>query len=524
MKKIFFILFLITSFFISSNDIYSFGTNFWEIWFYTNIVENIDKVEKDIYKIDIIWNEWTKDKINNIIKNNCLNDNVSIEEIDSIVNEWKIDSIYWKISDSCKTSNWELTTEFLLKLISAIEEIDREYKNQAKEKTNQIFNIGSTWIYSDWIEWNSPFDLIVDLKNIDTIIFMEDSEIYDWNKDIDLNAILSDLTYISDEINKSSTINTIINTWNNYSNEEFNVLNTYNQINSQNIYSSYICSIDSSNSWLNYNSLYFINSKYNVNNNLLNNSWSYDNWDNSLDNFDVTDNPVSDYKKVNDNWVWPCDSIFCIDIEFLIYEHNLFSFWSNKISIEYLIKRSNEHLKKFTNTSLVWSKMTINNFELWLKDLNLADIFHIWIQVTKRPVPILQLEKENKVDESIYEKENQLKFYYESYWLDYERRNDLSLLRDIETDKQIALNSSLLNTQQYLKKIPEFQKYLDDKTDRKKLMWKIIENETKVWIIDDFEYHFKEIESFNWNIKDYIINLDKLISNMLKIPSDTWMN
>ncbi len=205
MKKIFFILFLITSFFISSNDIYSFGTNFWEIWFYTNIVENIDKVEKDIYKIDIIWNEWTK--INNIIKNNCLNDNVSIEEIDSIVNEWKIDSIYWKISDSCKTSNWELTTKFLLKLISAFEEIDREYKNQAKEKTNQIFNIGSTWIYSDWIEWNSPFDLIVDLKNIDTIIFMEDSEIYDWNKDIDLNAILSDLTYISDEINKSSTIN-----------------------------------------------------------------------------------------------------------------------------------------------------------------------------------------------------------------------------------------------------------------------------------------------------------------------------
>jgi len=55
-------------------------------------------------------------------------------------------------------------------------------------------------------------------------------------------------------------------------------------------------------------------------------------------------------------------------------------------------------------------------------------------------------------------------------------------------------------------------------------MWKIIENETKIWIIDDFEYHFKEIESFNWNIKDYIINLDKIISNMLKIPSDTWMN
>ncbi|MDR0771825.1 MAG: hypothetical protein LBF15_01910 [Candidatus Peribacteria bacterium] len=47
------------------------------------------------------------------------------------------------------------------------------------------------------------------------------------------------------------------------------------------------------------------------------------------------------------------------------------------MSIEDIIARSNEHLKIFAGTSLVQSKMTTNNFQLGLKDLNLPDIFHI---------------------------------------------------------------------------------------------------------------------------------------------------
>jgi hypothetical protein len=34
------------------------------------------------------------------------------------------------------------------------------------------------------------------------------------------------------------------------------------------------------------------------------------------------------------------------------------------MSIEDILSRSNEHLKKFAGTSLIQSKMTINNFEL----------------------------------------------------------------------------------------------------------------------------------------------------------------
>jgi len=52
-------------------------------------------------------------------------------------------------------------------------------------------------------------------------------------------------------------------------------------------------------------------------------------------------------------------------------------------------------------------------------------------------------------------------------------------------------------------------------------MNKLIENETKIWIMDNFEIQFKEIEWFNWWIKNYILNLDKIVSNMLKIPNST---
>ena len=132
---------------------------------------------------------------------------------------------------------------------------------------------------------------------------------------------------------------------------------------------------------------------------------------------------------------------------------------------------------------------------------------------------MLNIVKEDKKEwDDIYSTENQLKFYYESNWLEYKRRNDLSIFKNVDTDKQIALNSSLLNTSQYLDNIPAFNNYQKDKQKQKELMSKLIENEVKTWIISDFETQFKELEIFNAWIKNYIENLNKIYSNMLKIP------
>lgn len=526
MKKIIFILFLITIFFLNSKTIFAFWVNLDWKGFYSSIADSMDKMETDLYKIDLVWKEWTRDKINRLIWNNCLKDNLSIDEINHITQNWNIWLIIKKIDDSCMES-WTLNNTTLNALINAVIKIDEEYKNKAREKTSQIFDLWSTWIYSDWVEWNAPFDLIKDIQDIDSIIFMEDSTVYEWNTDINLDEKILNLLWESNKNNKTriSYYNTV-NLKNN-SNNEFNNLKTYNNINSNSIYSEYLCSVDNSDTWLNENSLFFLNSSVKLNNTNNNDPSNTDllssSWINNKAKLveEAIQNPKSDYEKITDNSEFPCESFFCIDIQFITYNHNLLGWWFQDITIEYLISRSNEHLKKFTNTSLIWSKMTINNFELWLKDLNLADIFHIWIQVTKKPVPILNIEKKDKEDDSIYATENQLKFYYDSYWLEYKRRNDLSLFKKVDVDKQIALNSGLMPTQLFLERISHYNQYSEQKIEQQRVMNKLIENETKVWIINNFETQFKEIEWFNWWIKDYIINLDKVVSNMLKIPNST---
>lgn len=531
MKKIIFILFLIFTFLINSKALNAFDFSWDSKWFYSTIADSIGEMESSLYKIDIVWEEWTKEKINKKSGNTCIKENLSVEEINYVSNEWKLDLLFNKIDDKCK-DNWTISTNLALNLINSISSLDQEYKNQAKQKTNQLFNLWSTWIYADWFEWNAPFDLILDLESIDSILFMEESTIYEWNTDLDLDWEIQDLLLSADKTNRTplDALNlNIINNKKDNSNNEFNDLKTFDIVNSENLYSSYLCSVENNNSWLNEDSLNFLNSDSKIDNKKINSDKIIEEISEETKTKKelqkaAIDNPMSSYSRVNDNSQFPCSSFFCIDIKFITYEHMLLWWWFQDISIEYLINRSNDHLKKFTNTSLVWSKMTMNNFELGLKDLNLPDVFHIWIQVTKKPVPILNIEKEDKEDESIYKTENQLKFYYEAYWLEYKRRNDLSLFNKVDADKQIALNSTTLTTKQYLEKIPDFNNYQNEKIKQKELMSKLIANETKIWIMSDFERQFKELELFNGNIKDYITNLDKILSNMLKIPSDTWAN
>jgi len=522
MKKIFFILFLITSFLFNSKAILAFDFSGNTKWFYSTIADNIDKMETDLYKIDIVWEEWTMKKINDLVWNQCLKENLSIEEINYVVNEWKLDLIFNKIEEDCK--KW-LTNDYILNLVSSISSLNKEYINQAKQKSNQIFNLWSTWIYADWIETNSPFDLIIDLQNIDSILFTEESNVYEWNTDYDLWWAISSLLNNAEINNKSELSNlnnNIISIYN--SNKEFYDAKNFNNINSNNIYSKLLCSIENNNSWLSVESLTFLKDEQGINNkdpeniNIFWNMIEDEQKKASIKN--ILESPQSNYSKITDNSQFPCNDFICIDIQFITYQHSLLWWSFSNPSIEYLLQRSNEHLKKFTNTSLIGSKMTMNNFELWLKDLNLPDIFHIWVQITKKPVPMLNIQKEDKVDESIYKTENQLKFYYDAHWLDYKRRNDLSIFKKVDIDKQIALNSSMLLTSEYLEKIPDFNNVIRSKLNEKDLMNRIIENEVKTWIISDFEMQFKELQSFNSSIKEYIISLEQIYSNMLKIPSD----
>ncbi|MDQ7023643.1 MAG: hypothetical protein Q9M97_09200, partial [Candidatus Gracilibacteria bacterium] len=90
------------------------------------------------------------------------------------------------------------------------------------------------------------------------------------------------------------------------------------------------------------------------------------------------------YQAINDNdFFGGCETFFCITIEYLTHDGNLLIGGTTR-SIESIMERSNNHLKKFANSSLVQSKMTTNNFELGLRDLNLSDIFSMPIVIIKK--------------------------------------------------------------------------------------------------------------------------------------------
>lgn len=223
------------------------------------------------------------------------------------------------------------------------------------------------------------------------------------------------------------------------------------------------------------------------------------------------------YNKVTDNSEWPCENFFCINVDFIMYEHNLFWWWEN-ITIEYLLNRSNEHLKKFASTSLLPAKMSTNNFELWLKDLNLPDIFHIWIQISTKPVPILDIQKSWQKDESEFSTSNMLEQYYKSNWLDYKRRNDLSLLNNLEFDKQAIEWSKELWIDKGAQKNNDFKDFLKSEKNKINLLNKGIEKSVLSKVSETFNTQFAEIERFTVWINDYVKNIQSIIKEMNKIP------
>lgn len=71
--------------------------------------------------------------------------------------------------------------------MAEIENLRNSKKQDAAQKSKDIYEIARIGLYSDGVLENSPFDIIVDLQDIDTVIFGEEIE-YEgeqWEKDTD---------------------------------------------------------------------------------------------------------------------------------------------------------------------------------------------------------------------------------------------------------------------------------------------------------------------------------------------------
>lgn len=544
------ILFIFCFSYVSHLNVHAFlGEDLW-INMYKNIEKGYEELEIKNYEYELTAGE---DSIIDNVKKfillqeeistlsewawGCIdteNDGLTVEDLQQISNG-KIQVLYDKIYKHCDI--WVgITIQELMEMQSYIKQVWDIAKQNAQEKTWQMNRIARIWIYSDGISENSSFDLITDLEDINAIIFSEDlayegeeyENIDDYlesqffiNTSEDENKIDKGGNLIRLNIPKSPPLLTSDDTVNV---DDDSLIPIQTEI----ITTPYVC-IDEENSHvkLDANSIAnIVNSIESRNTQMVDSKEKLVDWveistiwEGKTDEDDeVTEDNIAnpEYAVVNDNALWPCNNFFCITVDFVIYNHKLL--WGGSTSIEYLINRSNEHLKKFSNTSMVQAKMGTNNFELGLKDLNLPDIFNINVQVSSRPVPILKLNKNDKKKQDELSGKWLLEAYYKTKGLEYERRNDLKSLNSDEKMKKSIIDSVGLNNIELVEKVDVF---LEHMTDEQLQYDQISKNIDKLILIDDmdeFWEQFAELEVFSNSIYKYSVSINNIIREMLTIP------
>ncbi len=535
-----------------------------------------------MYSIEIQNNWWTMEKINYKAWADCLNRNLSEAEIKQIVENQQIWPLQKAIGSSCRDKNGNIDQGSLKRYISATAEVYTDSKNSAKSKTDKVMWLSNIWIYNDWIEENAPFDLMKDFEKIDNILFWDDV----WGKfepeeNVDLSGKIQDLlNKLTQNSSNNSTDNQ--NFWNNNStfqnwnwnsiqkNPHGNICDlswkceNYTELqrlicennwncNWENkkwftsINNDSVCKTDES--WLS-NSIWTNisksitsaqNKKVNSNNS---NSWNSSSswWNSSWNNNSASNwsswawslwsfqsqvpNPQSNYKKVDDNPVFPCSDFLCIDVNFIMYEDSRVWWYDWPYpSIGFLINRSNDHFKKFMNSSLSQSKMSINNFELSLKDLKLSDMFHLGFQISYEPVPNLFLTNSDKdfVDKWEINLDAQLDKFYKAHSLDYKQQNDLSAFKKLELNNQLWLEISWNVINGITEKVDQLSEINQEMLGIVDSTRKTIEEKVRYERKKDIEIQMKEVENYNKAINTYVTNLEAILKELLKIPIDDRM-
>jgi hypothetical protein len=80
-------------------------------------------------------------------------------------------------------------------------------------------------------------------------------------------------------------------------------------------------------------------------------------------------------------------------------------------------------------------------------------------QVSTKPVPILNVNKNNRKESNEYSSNTLLEKYYKANDLDYQRRNDISRFLDTEKEYKTLLNSVDLDKRVVIEKDTELKEY-----------------------------------------------------------------
>lgn len=464
---------------------------------------------------ELKWTTWEPstitDQLNTNTRSDCFKSDITQNDLAQI-SAWIIRTDL--IKDECKNEKSMQFIDIANLMLSAKSYYDTSV-TKAENKLNSTYSIARVWLFTDWIKENSPFDLSLDIQDINSIIFEEEIP-YNWvnkwslfereNRNF-INNLNGQNSVLYNSIPNELTVNNLSNTQNLWVKLEKTNISNWN---------NYVCNINDS--WLNSDSItdLFAKNNWNIPPNEVNNNSTKPKNPILNNNLNI---PWS-YQRVTDNSIWPCNNFFCITVEFVVTQHNLLWWWKN-LSIEWLLKRSSEHLKKFAWTSLIQAKLPVNTFEIWLSPMNLPDMFHIWVQITKKPPPILNLvsKPEEKEKNSEYSSKNLLKRYYKNIWLEYDRINDLSIIDQTVNkyksvlDSQLWVLSDVASREDQLIKINERSLEMNKSFSELIIDKKIV---TEEW--EQFYNEFLELWIFVASIKDYAVQVDWIVDWMLKIP------
>ena len=557
---------------IKASFLVSFAFLWDDLWLdiYKNIDSGVIKLDSTMYSHELKW--WDIDwditeNINEKIKRagleSCELENITEEDIENIA-YWEKDNVekspnIWLLSKKIKWEKCDNSIETLNKLQLIVYNTAMQSSESAKSKAKDIYNISKVWLFSDWNVQNSPFDLVQDIKDIDYIIFTQDVkyqwDISVWDDLVDkylkwkklwkfLKWDLLDEIYKNSEDKANQAADKIENEVNRVADKVKNLINWNNTENNWYITTSWdntriSCPVWEDESWLSKEDLNnIINSSKNWWNNLWNDNWNK--WPinkNYRERKPLSDNPFSfstsssnnwtgNYKEVNDNdfFGW-CDKFFCINVEYLTHDWNLLIGWKTR-SIESIVERSNNHLKKFANSSLVQSKMTKNLFELWLRDIDLSSMFSMPIVIIKKTPPILNLDffnnkvasEKKKNNSNPLSRQNLLKSRFDAVWINIERENDLSIFEDRDAEIKTVINNAELWLSQVQKneiiRREEKSKMLLLDAHVSRIINANYQSGDTEWLYKEFV----ELEKFSSEIQNYVNAWAKSADKMLTIP------
>jgi len=440
-------IFIIYSFYFTTTNANSLDWNdAGKMWLFKQMTEKQDKQVETQTEYELSghekWQIWKH--VNKILKQHqlweCLKDSMNKKTFDKIA-AWDAETLEQNVKDECKDEDGALSNSLAQKIMQDCSSIKDYYEQRAKEKIRQMNSVASIWQYIDWNPNNSSFDLIKDIQEVQKKLFREEIEYEaDETTQDELDEYLNDPFSYIENYNKNypqknNTIKTKINTDNKNNNLNTSIINPdsdstwntgekiQNYINNSEDSNIYECN-NNENSWLNNESLNFlINSdnwgtnyifnywdKWHIkmpDTNIIDWTWSWTIWtwsweDNDNENTDNenTDNNCSSSQ--NDKTEWECNNIICIIVKIIMWEYKPLDYsewqWWNPNawkSIENILETSNYHLYKAANTNLAQHKTTTDNFETTFRHINFWDMLHMSIQISKQPVPNLNLEEED---------------------------------------------------------------------------------------------------------------------------------